>query len=751
MKKCFLFVVIPFFFSIFACTNSDDQNHMTKYAISSKDLVKEYDFAKKLNNTKLIDFTDESCERFLISGWSEGGAKKEGIWAVGLKSELYFIDIDLDSDLKMAIRCSPFLFKDSPVQKLLIYLNKANFVKEIVLERGFKTYDVMLSKEQLRFGENVLSFEYAYAEKPSKMSGSKDTRDLSVRFSRIEFDIGSEEGAKTYRAGNKIVQESGSVISFCEYLGNGSFLAFEFNNKDRKNLVGEVRISFDKYEPLLFRYTKSGEKKIDLQDYGEQYACISFSVKSASRSNQPAATTEKNKAIWSDMLLYGKAESADEDDKRMGRLPFNRAKKLMECDVIYIVFDAFTAGHSSSYGYERKTSPFFDHLSNKGFLFDRMFAVAPYTLASTSTLFTSSYSWRHGLKNQTCSLSKEINTLSNILSEKKISTFLITEHGFLESERWGLNRGFQKVYFDRRYRDDPKKICEVINKIYMSNNGSPNNRKFIYIHLVPPHAPYLPPQKYRVFFDDVSGLEKIDDDILRNINLENTKLSIGEMKYVEALYDANILFADHILKEIYSFLEKRGLSERTIVFITADHGEAFGQHGKMGHNTTLYDEMTHVPFLMVPPKKIIDKGERIKELASLVDVAPTIADIFRVGDVASFEGKSLLKIILEGQKEIRSFVYCEIPVSGQEAIRNLRFKLIKTENSLELYDIRSDPSEKENLTTKYPIFTGYLLQKMRKIKAKTKEPSNKIGTPHLQQKNLEAEVLESLKELGYIK
>jgi arylsulfatase A-like enzyme len=748
-----VFIALFYQFLLVSCETSEQDKESQQPATMAEDLCKDYDAAERLTNTQLIDFSKERSLGFLVSGWSEGGVKPEGIWAVGSNSDIFFVTTNRNKDVRMKFRCIPFLFKDSPRQSITISINGEPSGNKIYLHPKWDEYSIVLPKRLLRIGKNFICFRYGYSEKPSNVFGGNDTRDLSVRFSWIEFESGYRNIRGAIRVQNGFAQTPGSVINTYEYLPDGAIFKFEFNKEELKNIIGVLRVIFDNADDLVFEYSESGVKSVDLQNYANEYACFSFYLKFKDDAQRQIETkdSQKDVAVWKNLKIcekpLGKTASSPPKKSSLG---FDTAKKLRKCDVIYIVFDAYAAEHSSSYGYSRKTSPFFDQLASQGVLFNLMFASAPYTLASTSSLFTSSYSQTHNLINPSSSLNPDQPTLAGVLKDHNISTVMITGHGYLVAQKWGLSRGFEEVHFDLKYGNSSQAICNALKDIYSSPGKDLQRKKFIYIHLIPPHQPYLPPARFRIFGDETPGSVKVDEKTLREQVMDNMRLSAGELEYVKALYDANVLFSDHILKDIYSFFEANGILKRAVVIVASDHGEAFNQHGKMGHNSTLYDEMIHVPFLIVLPQEMVDKGRRIEGLASLVDVAPTITDIFGIGDIPSFKGKSLLTRIVNGKGEVRSFAYSEIPPDGQQAIRNLNFKLIKTQNSIELYNIKKDPHEKSSLTTEFPILAGYLLQEMRKIQ-RGSEKHAAPATNETQKEGLDEEVLRSLKELGYIK
>src|SRR6185503_10330198 len=131
---------------------------------------------------------------------------------------------------------------------------------------------------------------------------------------------------------------------------------------------------------------------------------------------------------------------------------------------------------------------------------------------------------------------------------------------------------------------------------------------FLFIHTYEVHTPYLPPQSHlRV----VSSPER-----LRARPIDKA-----------VLYDAEVRTVDHVLGRFLARMANEGLLDRarTVLAVTADHGESFGEHGHWAHGTCLHDEVMHVPLIFAGPG--IRSGLRVRPRAGLVDVAPTLLEL----------------------------------------------------------------------------------------------------------------------------
>ncbi len=290
--------------------------------------------------------------------------------------------------------------------------------------------------------------------------------------------------------------------------------------------------------------------------------------------------------------------------------------------VVIVVFDALRPDHLGAYGYRaRATSPAFDRLARESILFSTARAAAPYTLASVATLLTGRPPDEHNLTTFERTLPPEVATLPRLLAPAGYRSVVASRSGILSG--FGIENDFELRFVDPKLTDDVRAFRRAWKDAVgtLSGGGRP---WFAYLHFFPPHAPYRPPKGFAVPFavPDVPGVSGAVA-FLQSLDRGETKLDAAAREALLARYDANVRYADHELDDLLAHLRERKVLDTAWLVVTSDHGEAFGEHGRYEHNSTVYDEMLRVPLLVRPPDGLA-KGTRVEEPVGLVDVAPTV-------------------------------------------------------------------------------------------------------------------------------
>jgi len=230
--------------------------------------------------------------------------------------------------------------------------------------------------------------------------------------------------------------------------------------------------------------------------------------------------------------------------------------------------------------------------------------------------------------------------------------------------------------------------------------------RFMWIHLMDAHSPYLPPEEY------ISVDKNIADVVNRRLRFVRSWLPKEDVDILHKLYIDNIRYTSD---SINNFIDEV-VDENTIVFITADHGEQFLEHGKIGHITSgMYDEQLHIPLLILNGG--FDKNE--KKLVSLIDVSPTIIHMAGVemeglvGDDVLSKNYKEKPVFFAGYDKKWNVLY---------GIRTKEWKLFRGTNGWELYDLIKDPKEKNNVYAEEPEMSLKLKTKLLEIL----ETKNKI-------------------------
>jgi hypothetical protein len=313
---------------------------------------------------------------------------------------------------------------------------------------------------------------------------------------------------------------------------------------------------------------------------------------------------------------------------------------------ILISLDTVSAEHLSLYGYERPTTPFLDSLAERSVVFDNAYVQLPGTLPSHMSMFTGLYPDQHDVFPPDAVLAPGIPTLPELLSRAGFRTLGHTDGGFVHG-RFGFSRGFD-VFDDRRIILWGGGDHSFARGLASLRALGPEERFFLFVHTYAAHDPYNPPPRCRGLFwhgPPPDGAQLPTSAVLRAHNSGLAPLSPEVVEYYASQYDAEIRCLDDEIGRFFSGLEELRLADNVTVMITADHGEEFLQHGKMGHEQ-IYHENLHVPLLVVAPG--LTGGRRVPQVVQSIDLAPTFCDLAGIPPPAGIPGRSLVPLLLDG-------------------------------------------------------------------------------------------------------
>jgi arylsulfatase A-like enzyme len=461
-------------------------------------------------------------------------------------------------------------------------------------------------------------------------------------------------------------------------------------------------------------------------------------------------------ATWGAPRILGTAATALPGDRPMA--PAENAKadplrrSLAGTNVLLIVLDAARARQLSCYGYLRATTPEIDRIAAEGARFENAFTPAVHTLGAMSSLWTSQPPERHHSETSfSARLPADRRTLAELLSARGILAAGFVANG-VAGAAFGFDRGFsvfREVFRETSAGSGAGAFREVLPAFWEANK---TRRFFAYLHFREPHFPYDPPPPFDTRFGPdgpISKTARRDMAWITAVNQGRRQLSPSEVEHLVRLYDGNLAFADQEVGGIRRDLEALGLWERTVVILTADHGEALHEHGWIGHSVQLYDESIRVPLIVRLPKG--PSGVRVPGLVDLLDVAPTVADVFGLlppeTSAQGFEGRSLLPL-LAGAPGWPAVISRTIWDRPRYAIRDARFKLVQDAATGEeqLYDLERDPQERQDLRSLRPLVAAYYRQALQHWMARALLARRSPA----EQARLSPEQCENLKALGYL-
>ncbi len=324
---------------------------------------------------------------------------------------------------------------------------------------------------------------------------------------------------------------------------------------------------------------------------------------------------------------------------------------------LLVSLDTLAADHLGCYGYERDTSPFLDEFAARGALFEQALVQYPSTLVSHVSMFTGLYPQEHGVYPPSKVLSPRIEMLPERFNGFGFRTAGHTEGGFV-SRHFGFARGFEE--FDdtviQADTDVEKTLARGLD--FLSRLG-PDERFFLFLHTYSIHDPYEPPAPYDGMFWE--GEPPADRDSsqqrLNDVNAGHAAIGTETLEYFRAQYDASIRYVDDRLREFFAGVERLGLADELTVVVTSDHGEEFGQHGRLGHSQ-VYPESLRVPLVVVHPRGL--GGRRIARPVALVDLPPTLYELAGLPAAEGISGRSLVPDLAGAGPGAPPPVYAEV-------------------------------------------------------------------------------------------
>jgi arylsulfatase A-like enzyme len=434
-------------------------------------------------------------------------------------------------------------------------------------------------------------------------------------------------------------------------------------------------------------------------------------------------------------------------------------------NIILVTFDAMTARDMSVYGYHRGTTPFISEWAKEATLFTRVEAESNFTTPATASLMTGKRVWTHqtyhlrgfkpvkggseslplvlmnnnyynmafvqnfnttveklGIYNgfNVAPLTTEFNTpgvLYQLFGDK------IREYNWIIKSDFIMHRVVNIISRDYSVTSTPPE--NVFNRLLWILDSNPPEPYFAWLHLMPPHDPYLPTDPYKGIFDSSPELRSFisQDEIMSNFRHKNYPPDLQpSVDILRARYDEFMRYCDKRFEEFIEHLAERGRLKNTVIILSSDHGESF-EHNYLQHRGIhLYEQVTHIPLVLKEPGQI--NGLIIDSLVEQVDIPPTILDIARIKVPSWMEGRSLIPLIRGEnfpQKPAFSMNLENNPSQwhqikkGTIAVWEDNYKLIHylEEDKSLLFNLLNDPDELDNIFSKEPGKGRHLLSLIR--------------------------------------
>lgn len=390
------------------------------------------------------------------------------------------------------------------------------------------------------------------------------------------------------------------------------------------------------------------------------------------------------------------------------------------CNVIFISIDDFGAKHSSVYDPTRATSPFLSELADsRAIVFNHAYANAPWTLPSHTAMFTGSYPWTVGISTLSDKLPPDIPTIFTFLATHGYDTVAFSDGPFVHPI-WGTTNGIATFQGSIQYKDWGDIPALFTNASTWLTSRKGNKPFFLLLHPFGVHDPYGAP----------GTSEEITPSDIVDANTQSGGPTTEQVTHFQSAYENAITRTDEALRAFFAALDASPYAKNTIVVIVSDHGEEFNEHGNVAmHGSSVYNEVLHVPLLIVLPGA---KARRINQTVELRSLPSTIMELTGYDSQHAFPDSASLVPMMRGKnvpnmrilsgtdnsKEFFLKVYGRGPQASTEentaatvsSVKNIgRLPLItsvvqgnlhlikRSESTFELYNIEKDPDEKENL------------------------------------------------------
>jgi len=340
---------------------------------------------------------------------------------------------------------------------------------------------------------------------------------------------------------------------------------------------------------------------------------------------------------------------------------------MTEKNIVWITIDSIRADHTTLGNHNRNTTPELGDIaaSPNGTNFRKCIAQSHWTAPSSASMISGTYPSTHGVGiGETGQLPRGLPTLPELLSEQGYQTVGFSPNPYM-SPATSLDRGFDEFVWFSPFRDkslfinyffplakygiqvgtygpgftlDRKRhnftyTLTEATKNWISSSGQNSDPFFLYLHLQNPHLPYTPPRKHQDTYEKASSLsveealelslstyrdgEHIYEQIATGLNFSD-----DEWSAIEAMYDSEIRYADDRVGDLFDFIQAN--TDDTIIIITSDHGDLFGEHGFIGHGFHLDDGLIRVPMVVHGLDGIEDNTENPVEH---IDFTRTLAEV----------------------------------------------------------------------------------------------------------------------------
>jgi choline-sulfatase len=442
-------------------------------------------------------------------------------------------------------------------------------------------------------------------------------------------------------------------------------------------------------------------------------------------------------------------------------------------NILLLTIDTIRADRFGAMGDPGARTPWFDRISRSSRLYADCLAPSPWTLPSLASLLTGSYPGQHRMLAELAGIDASVPALAEVCARHGMTTAAFVANPWLAAG--DLERGFDTFDVAERFERIRETSTTFAYRFLMkgllralrldsarriSSQGihwieGAREPWFLWLHYLDPHLPNWPEPPFDRLFGPPPELigSSLTAQQIRDGDFPGGARGRQE---IDRLYRGEITFTDREIGRVWRFVQEADLLKRTVVVFTGDHGEELWDHNDYGHGHAMYNEVVRVPLLVRLPGA--RSGEVVRELARLVDLAPTAlaAAGLDLPEKPAFTGEDFLASRGADTPQHPNIAYGEAVLYGQEQkfLRVNRWKLILGEPDAEgerpkhLFDVQSDPGERDDVATQRAALTDSLQAQLLEWMARYGS-EGAMAARDLPD-NLDPAIREQLEALGYI-
>ncbi len=660
---------------------------------------------------QFVDFGTAARFKYSLGGWMSGWDNDTSMngmsftWATKSPSRLYF-SVSEKTKLDFVIRA-----KKGGTDSFSVYLNDNPLTRIRLKSNDWEEHRLTVDAEKVLVGENYLKFIFNTAEK--KVGGVPAS--FAVDYLRIvpeggdiatgtAFDAPRLEGLRQhYKVGDSerdaLILCLPTTLSYYTSIPTGARLCFAAASVVRGGAAKTTDASFKvRVTPVdgsppseLFAKTYSGDKwheeMIDLDKVAGQLVRIDLI----------AGGLVGGRLALGDLSLRLVPPKIE-----VGRPKIKNA--------VVVLIDTLRADKLTAYAKTRVRTPVFDKFAKEATLFERCQAPSNWTKPSCASVLTGLFPDTHKARGHSSRLASSVRMGSEIFRDAGFATGAFIANGYLAAE-FGFKRGWTK--YVNFIRETKKTEAEFVFKESLDFIAANKEKPFFtYIQTIDPHVPYDPPAEDLKLYDakeyDGPVRNRSTGNLLEEFKRKKVKLNTRDRRRLEALYDGEITYHDRYFGHFLDGLNKLGVLNDTAIIVCSDHGEEFFDHDSVGHGHTLHQELLHVPLAIRAPG-LIKAGKRVDSEVGLTDILPTLLEATGVPVPKGMEGQNLLPLCNGAIPDPNAAAFSSFFSEADD--RNLSWTVRKGDFKLRmrgpvnsyLYNLTSDPREKTDVDTRYPL------------------------------------------------